>query len=120
MPATPTEKRWTLSVVAFFSAVLGSSLAATALTTVLGKLVFDITGSELDLGMLGLAEFAPAAFLVLLSGTLADRHDRRNRRTALHRCETQHRAPNIGRLSRKTGHRTEGDKQSHKAFQNSH
>jgi MFS family permease len=77
MPGAPTEKRWTRSVVAFFLAVLGSSLAATALTTVLGKLVFDITGSELDLGLLGLAEFAPAALLVLVSGSLADRRDRR-------------------------------------------
>ena len=77
MPTTRTETRWTRSVVAFFVAVLGSSLAATALTTILGKLVFDITGSELDLGLLGLAEFAPAALLVLLSGSLADRRDRR-------------------------------------------
>jgi MFS family permease len=77
MPATPTEQRWSRSVVAFFLAVLGTSLAATALTTILGKLVFDITGSELDLGLLGLAEFAPAALLVLVSGSLADRRDRR-------------------------------------------
>ena len=39
--------------------------------------MFDITGSELDLGLLGLAEFAPAALLVLVSGSLADRRDRR-------------------------------------------
>ena len=77
MPAAPTEKRWSRSVVAFFLAVLASSLAATALTTVLGVLVYDITGSKLDLGLLGLAEFAPAAFLVLVSGSLADRRDRR-------------------------------------------
>jgi len=77
VPATPTEKRWTRSVVAFFLAVLGSSLAATALTTILGKLVYDITKSELDLGLLGLAEFAPAALLVLVSGSIADRRDRR-------------------------------------------
>jgi MFS family permease len=64
-------------VVAFFLAVLGTSLAATALTTILGKLVYDITRSELDLGLLGLAEFAPAALLVLVSGSIADRRDRR-------------------------------------------
>ncbi|MFP5377476.1 MAG: MFS transporter, partial [Acidimicrobiia bacterium] len=34
-------------------------------------------GRELDLGWLGLAEFAPAALLVLVTGALADRHDRR-------------------------------------------
>ena len=30
---------------------------------VLGKQIFDISGHELDLGLLGLAEFLPAAFL---------------------------------------------------------
>jgi len=36
-----------------------------------------MTGSELALGMLGLAEFAPAALLVFVTGTVADRVDRR-------------------------------------------
>jgi MFS family permease len=45
--------------------------------TALGKLVYDITSSELDLGLLGLAEFAPAALLVLVTGAVADRFDRR-------------------------------------------
>jgi predicted MFS family arabinose efflux permease len=43
----------------------------------LGKLVYDLTGSEFDLGLLGLAEFAPALLLVLVSGAVADRFDRR-------------------------------------------
>ena len=43
----------------------------------LGKQVFDISHRELDLGWLGLAEFAPAALLVLVTGTVADRVDRR-------------------------------------------
>ena len=43
----------------------------------LGKQVFDITGRELDLGWLGLAEFLPAAILVLVTGAVADRFDRR-------------------------------------------
>ena len=46
-------------------------------TTVLFKQVFDISGRSLDLGLLGLFEFAPAALLVLVSGTVADRFDRR-------------------------------------------
>ncbi len=54
-----------------------SSTAVALLTTVLGKLVFDMTGSELALGLLGLAEFAPAALLVFVTGTVADRVDRR-------------------------------------------
>ena len=43
----------------------------------LGKFVFDTTGRELDLGLVGLAEFAPAALLVLVTGHVADRFDRR-------------------------------------------
>ena len=45
--------------------------------TVLGKQVYDLTQSELALGLLGLAEFAPAALLVLVTGSVADRFDRR-------------------------------------------
>src|SRR5436190_1702831 len=48
-----------------------------ARTVVLGKQVFDLTGRELDLGLLGLAEFLPSALLVFVTGTIADRHDRR-------------------------------------------
>jgi MFS family permease len=44
---------------------------------VVGKQVYDITGRELDLGLLGLAEFLPAAVLVLVTGAVADRFDRR-------------------------------------------
>ena len=46
-------------------------------TAVLGKQIFDISGHELDLGLLGLAEFLPAAILVLVTGAVADRFDRR-------------------------------------------
>ncbi len=70
-------QRGTRSVVALLAAVFGSSTALALLTTVLGKLVFDMTGSELALGLLGLAEFAPAALLVFVTGTVADRIDRR-------------------------------------------
>jgi MFS family permease len=65
------------SVVALIASTLCSSTAIALVTTVLGKQVFDLTGSELALGMLGLAEFAPAALLVLVTGSVADRLDRR-------------------------------------------
>jgi MFS family permease len=67
----------TRSVVALLSSVFSATTATALLSTVLGKLVFDITGSELALGLLGLAEFAPAALLVFVTGPLADRVDRR-------------------------------------------
>ncbi len=75
--ADHSTRKWSRSVVSFVVALFASSLAYTALTTVLGKLVYDLTGSELDLGLLGLVEFAPAALLVLVSGPMADRYDRR-------------------------------------------
>ena len=52
---------------------IGVMLQATAL----GKHVYDITGSEMSIGWLGLAEFVPAAALVLVTGTVADRLNRK-------------------------------------------
>lgn len=57
--------------------VFASAAAMAAQLTALGKQVYDLTGRELDLGWLGLAEFAPAALLVLVTGAAADRWDRR-------------------------------------------
>lgn len=61
--------------------LLGSSVSVSAgvmlQATALGKQVYDITGRELDIGLLGLAEFLPAALLVLVTGSIADRFDRR-------------------------------------------
>jgi len=51
--------------------------AVIAQFTALGKLVYDISGREFDLGWLGLAEFAPALVFVTLTGSVADRFDRR-------------------------------------------
>ena len=39
--------------------------------------VWKLTEDPLDLGFIGLAEFLPAVVLGLITGTLADRHDRR-------------------------------------------
>jgi predicted MFS family arabinose efflux permease len=44
---------------------------------VLGKQVFDLTGKEIYLGLIGLTVFAPNFLLVLLTGSIADRFDRR-------------------------------------------
>jgi MFS family permease len=59
-----------------------AAVGVNVLVTVLFKQAFDITGDELDIGFLGLAQFLPAVLLVLLSGWVADRFDRR-RVTAL-------------------------------------
>ncbi len=65
--------------------LLSTALAAVGLNilvTVLFKQAFDITGNTLAIGFIGLAQFVPAVMLVLVSGWVADRFDRR-RVTAL-------------------------------------
>jgi hypothetical protein len=57
-------------------AQFASTCGVVAGVTALGKVVYDLTSRELDLGLLGLAEFAPAALLVLVTGSVADRFDR--------------------------------------------
>lgn len=60
--------------------LVSTALAAVGvniLITVLFKQTFDISGNELDIGFIGLAQFVPAVLLVLVSGWVADRFDRR-------------------------------------------
>ena len=45
--------------------------------TIVGKQVWDMTGNELDLGLIGIAEFLPVALLAPITGSIADRFDRR-------------------------------------------
>src|SRR5262245_45286725 len=52
-------------------------MATAASDTVLGIQVFAISERPLDLGLLGLVSFAPAALLVLVTGSVADRFERR-------------------------------------------
>jgi MFS family permease len=56
-----------------------TSMAYLMQVTVLGAFVYQISTAhrELNLGLLGLAEFLPAALLVLVTGPVADRYDRR-------------------------------------------
>jgi MFS family permease len=55
--------------------VLYSGVALQA--AALGKQAYDISGRAADLGWIGLCEFLPAALLVLVTGTVADRFDRK-------------------------------------------
>ncbi|MGB0112929.1 MAG: MFS transporter [Ilumatobacteraceae bacterium] len=54
-----------------------AAIGINILVTVLFKQTFDISGNELDIGFIGLAQFVPAVLLVLVSGWVADRFDRR-------------------------------------------
>ena len=65
------------SPVLFLLAVTTTTMASVAQVTALGVQVFAMTGRELDLGLLGLAEFLPALVLAIPAGALADRFDRR-------------------------------------------
>ncbi|MFM7068462.1 MAG: hypothetical protein ACKOYM_03275, partial [Actinomycetes bacterium] len=65
------------SAVALLVAMTCATMASTAQFTALGKFVFDSTRNPLDLGLIGLAEFLPAAVLVVVAGAVADRFDRR-------------------------------------------
>jgi predicted MFS family arabinose efflux permease len=65
------------SIAAILFSSFASAAAAVAQAVALGKLVYDITGKPGSLGWLGLAEFLPTAALVLLTGSVADRFDRR-------------------------------------------
>jgi len=68
---------WGPSVRALIGSTFLRTTAHLAWLTALGVLVFDLTGRELDLGLIGLAEFLPVLLLVLVAGAVADRVDRR-------------------------------------------
>jgi hypothetical protein len=72
----PAAGRWNRSTVALLVAA-GANYGASHLgATVLGIQVYELTARELDLGLLGLAMFAPVAALVLVTGAVADRRSR--------------------------------------------
>ncbi len=61
----------------FLVAATAGSVGAFLQAAALGKQLYDITDSELALGLLGLVEFLPALLLLPLTGSAADRFDRR-------------------------------------------
>ena len=63
---------YVLMVSGFFA-----SAAQIGQITIVGKQVWDMTGNELDLGLIGIAEFLPVALLAPITGSIADRFDRR-------------------------------------------
>ena len=67
------ERDFALYAAANFLATIGLQVQATALAWQ----IYEITRDPLQLGLVGLAEFLPAALLALPAGHLADRVDRR-------------------------------------------
>ena len=60
----------------FLAARGASSMSFQMLAVVVGWQVYRMTGSALDLGLIGLAQFLPMVFLTLFVGHVADRFDR--------------------------------------------
>jgi MFS family permease len=65
------------SFVLFWLARVASSVALQMQAVAVGWQVYELTERPLDLGFVGLAQFAPAVVLMFLAGHLADRYDRR-------------------------------------------
>ena len=60
----------------FLSRILGS-LANQMQTVAVSWQIYEMTGSALDLGLVGLAQFFPLVALMLVAGHVADRYDRK-------------------------------------------
>jgi MFS family permease len=61
----------------YFGGRLFSNFARQIVAVAVGWQVYELTGSALHLGMVGLAQFLPTLVLVLHGGSTADRHDRK-------------------------------------------
>jgi MFS family permease len=61
----------------FWTARLAAVLAYQMQTVAVGWQIYALTGSVLDLGLVGLAQFLPSVVLLLVVGHVADRYDRR-------------------------------------------
>lgn len=60
----------------FLAARLLATLAAQIQVVAVGWQMYSITGDPLDLGLIGLSQFAPFIVLILPAGQVADRHQR--------------------------------------------
>jgi MFS family permease len=66
----------------YLAARLLSTLAVQMQSVAIGWQVYATTGDVFDLGLIGLAQFAPFLLLILYAGHVADRYDRRKIITA--------------------------------------
>ncbi len=61
----------------FWLARIAATVGYQMLGVMIGWLIYALTGSAFDLGLVGLIQFVPAMILTLLIGHTADRYDRR-------------------------------------------
>jgi MFS family permease len=71
--------------VLYWNARIFAAVAFQMVGVAVGWQMYALTGSALDLGLVGLAQFLPATVLMLVAGQLADRYDRR---LILQLCQT--------------------------------
>jgi len=62
---------------AYVASTFLSSLAAEILTVAIGWKIYELSGSALDLGLVGLVQFLPSCLLVFFTGAAADLYPRR-------------------------------------------
>lgn len=65
------------SYVLYWAERFLATFATQIVSVAIGWHVYDITRDPLDLGFVGLAQFLPALVLVLVTGSVADRYDRK-------------------------------------------
>jgi MFS family permease len=63
--------------IAFWFARVSSSFGFQMLAVAVGWQIYSLTGSALDLGLIGLVQFFPSVLLALPAGHIADQFDRR-------------------------------------------
>jgi len=76
-PGPSTSLRQQRSFVLFWCARVAATSAFQMQAVAIGWQIYDLTGSALDLGLVGLVQFVPVVILALVVGHVADRYDRR-------------------------------------------
>ncbi|OZI18496.1 MFS transporter [Bordetella genomosp. 9] len=76
-PATAARLLARPAFTRFLVARFAASLAFQIVSVAVGWQIYALTGSALDLGLIGLAQFGPMLALTLVVGHVADRYDRR-------------------------------------------
>lgn len=86
-PAPPPPLLRNRDLLLFLTGRIANTMAVQALTVAVGWHVYQASHDPVDLGLVGLAQFAPALALFLVSGWASDRFDRR---TILVACNAVH------------------------------
>src|ERR1700739_4133101 len=77
-PSAPSENLFgDRSFLFYLGARSFSEYSYQIATVAVGWQIYELTGSALDLGIVGLVQFIPSALLVFVAGHAADRYDRK-------------------------------------------